>query len=67
MHLSVNAVPVSLVTVLELVKLHDGSGYAVWKKAANRYSHRAHTMIGAPITTNLPYDLLGSFVPIEFR
>jgi hypothetical protein len=67
MHLSVDAVPVSLVTVFELVKLHSGTGYAVWRNTDKSILIEAHTIIDVLITSDMPDDLMGSIVPIEFR
>jgi hypothetical protein len=67
MHISVDDVPVSLVTVFELVKLHAGTGYAVWKKTDTSLLIEAHAIADVLVTTVLPNDMLGSVVPIEFR
>ena len=67
MHISVDAVPVSLVTIFELVQLHAGTGYAVWKKTDTSILIEATAIIDVLITTQLPDGRLGSIVPIEFR
>ena len=67
MHLSVDAVPVSLVTIFELVQLHAGTGYAVWKKTDTSVLIEATDIIDVLITTQLPDGRLGSIVPLEFR
>jgi hypothetical protein len=67
MHISVDAVPVSLVTIFELVQLHAGTGYAVWKKTDTSVLIEATDIIDVLITTQLPDGRLGSIVPLEFR
>ena len=67
MHISVDAVPASLVTLFKLEQLHKGSGYAVWRKTDQSVLIEADAIIDTLVAAYLPNDLMGSVVPIEYR
>ena len=69
MHLAVEGVMVSLVSVFTLVKHDAGCDYAVWSKDADAYGHLIETdcIIDSLVYTQLPNDSVGVLVPVEFR
>ena len=67
LHLEVEGVPVTLVSVFNLVKHDAGCDYAVWSKTADAYLIETDCIIDSLVHMQLSDDSVCIVVPVEFR